>query len=253
MSVSLKTVVDWCDQRTRRRSVADFKGSANGLQFANRGTVSKIGAAVDATLPAFKAAAEQGVDLLIVHHGMLWRPPLPVVGPAYDKIRFLVEANLAVYSCHLPLDCHPEIGNNALLARKLGLTVVDWFLPYEGTPVAAKIDPEGLTVDELARRMKQLFPTSFRMINAGPKRPAGIGILTGSGQSSLDHLNAAGIDTLLTGELKQDSYGFAMENGLNLLLGGHYATETFGVDALANEAATRFELPKSFIPLDCPL
>jgi putative NIF3 family GTP cyclohydrolase 1 type 2 len=125
----LVDLVAYCDKRTRRTSFEDAPGAFNGLQIANRGVVTKIGAAVDAGLIPFQRAVAAEVDFLIVHHGMYWDMPRPLTGPVYDRVATLVEGNCAVYSNHLPLDSHPTIGNNALLARELGLKTDRGFMP----------------------------------------------------------------------------------------------------------------------------
>src|SRR6187401_1659901 len=124
----LADLVRYCDQRTRRSAYKDAPGACNGLQVANSGRVTKIGAAVDAGLLPFQHAVAAGVDFLIVHHGMYWDMPRPLVGSTYDKVGTLVRGNCALYSSHLPLDGHPQIGNNALLARQLGLKPARPFL-----------------------------------------------------------------------------------------------------------------------------
>lgn len=250
--VPLKELVHFCDGRSRRHEVTDFPGAVNGLQFGKRSPVRKIGAAVDAGLVPFREAARQGVDFLIVHHGLFWHPQQPVTGVVYEKYRVLMENDIAVYSCHLPLDAHPEIGNNALLAAALDLPVEDWFLPHEGVPMAA-LCKGGIPRKELGVRLRTLFPDTFVAMEFGSEEPERVAILTGSGRSALGALAAAGCDTLITGELRQEHYNAAQENGWNLYPCGHYATEVFGVSALAREAATRFDLPFSFIATGCPL
>lgn len=249
---TLDTVVNFCDARTRHTEIEDFPGAENGLQFANNGTVTRIGAAVDAGLEPFRLAAEAGVDFLIVHHGLFWRSTQPVTGVLYDKYRLLFENNLAVYGSHLPLDAHPEIGNNALLAKALGLRVERFFLEHAGTPIAALAKaPESRAA--LTERLSALFPQSFQAIEYGSEQPKCIAILTGSGRSALDYLEEAGTDTLITGELRQEHFNLAQERRLNLYPCGHYATETFGVCALAQEVAEHFGLPWQFLPMPCPL
>lgn len=248
----LKTVVDFCNERVNLAHVADFEGARNGLQFENNGTVTKIGAAVDAGLVPFRLAAERGVDFLIVHHGMFWNPPLPFTGVNREKLRVLFEHNLAVYGSHLPLDAHPQIGNNALLARELELEIIGTFLPYESVDIAVKAAATP-SRDALRERLEKLFPKGVTAIEEGPLKPSAIGILTGSGRSAIPHLAAQGIDTFITGELKQEHFNLAQEQGLNIYLGGHYATEVFGVRALAAEVAAKFGLPWEFIATECPL
>lgn len=247
---ALSEIVTACDEWTRRSEIADFPGAENGLQLENPGTVTKIGAAVDAGLVPIREALERKIDLLICHHGLFWNPPVPLVGPAYRKIAEAVQGGLALYSSHLPLDAHPEIGNNALLARALDLPVIDSFLPYEGTPIG--LVTEGLALEDLKTRLKQLFPHTHTFITFGDPHPARIAILTGSGASALGAL-PPGVDTLITGELKQHHFNLAQENGLNLLLGGHYATEVFGVKALARKASQSFNVQWEFIDTACPL
>lgn len=251
MAAALTDVLRFLDDRSRRREVADFPGAENGLQLENNGQVTRLGAAVDAGLEPFRMAASRGIDLLIVHHGLFWNPVTRFTGPTYQKLAVAVRANLAVYSCHLPLDAHPEIGNNALLAKALGLETERWFLPYEGTPIGL-VARGGLARADIRERLRATLGTCTAM-EFGPERPESIGILTGSGRSALPHLKAAGVDTLITGELRQEHFNFAQEHGLNLYLAGHYATETFGVRALAAEAAARFKLDWEFLDTGCPL
>lgn len=248
----LKAIVAFCNEQVNLAQVADFEGACNGLQFENNGTVTKIGAAVDAGLVPFRLAAERGVDFLIVHHGMFWNPPRPFTGSNREKLRILFDANLAVYGSHLPLDAHPQLGNNALLARELGLEVLGTFLPYQGVDIAVKAAAPGDRT-ELKGRLQKLFPQTLIAIEEGPQQPSAVGILTGSGRSAVPHLAAQGIDTFITGELKQEHFNMAQEMGLNIYLGGHYATEVFGVRALAAQVAAKFGLPWEFIATKCPL
>jgi dinuclear metal center YbgI/SA1388 family protein len=252
-TAALDALVTFCDERSRRRHVKDFPGSVNGLQFAKHGPVRKIAAAVDAGLVPFQEAARIGADFLIVHHGLFWHPQQPVTDVIYEKYRVLLENDIAVYSCHLPLDAHQEIGNNAVLARELGLPVERWFLEYEGVPIAALCDTRAVSRAELAARLRMLFPRTYTGIEFGSETPARVAILTGSGRSALDALAAADCDTLITGELRQEHFNIAQERRWNLYPCGHYATETFGVAALAAEAAAKFGLPYEIISTGCPL
>lgn len=250
--VELEKVVSFCDRRTRRKEITDFPPAHNGLQIENNGMVTKIGAAVDAGEKPFEAATSQGIDFLIVHHGLYWVPPVPLTGAAYRKVRNAVEKNLAVYGSHLPLDCHPEIGNNALLAKALELTRIETFLPYEGTNIGL-VTTAPPDRNELKKRLERLFPGGVVAIEEGSVRPQKIAILTGSGSSAVEHLSSIGVDTLITGELKQHFFNIAQEEKLNLYTCGHYRTETFGVRALAEEAAKYFNLPCEFVATECPL
>jgi dinuclear metal center YbgI/SA1388 family protein len=249
----LSDIVAFCDTRTRRAEIKDFDGSHNGLQIENNGEVTKIAAAVDAGQLPFEAAIAAGVDFLICHHGLYWNAPIPLTGSSYRKVKTALDGNLAVYGAHLPLDCHPEIGNNALLADALGLAKVGTFLNFEGTDIAIIAQGPSGGRAELAANLKQLFPDTYQGIEYGSAQPKRIGILTGSGQSAVPHLQASGIDTLITGELRQHHFNMAQELGLNLYPCGHYATEVFGVKALAQEVAEKFGLEVTFIEQPCLL
>ena len=250
---TLQEIVSFCDQRTRKSEIKDFDGAHNGLQVENSGEVTKIGAAVDAGQLPFEMAMAAGIDFLICHHGLFWTPPVPLTGTSYRKVKTALDGNLAVYGAHLPLDCHPEIGNNALLAKELGLERIGSFLPYEGNEMATIAAGPAGGRDELNYKLKALFPKTYQGIEYGSEHPERIGILTGSGQSAVAHLKANGIDTLITGELRQHHFNMAQELSLNLYPCGHYATEVFGVKALAAEVAEKFGLDWEFIEQPCLL
>jgi dinuclear metal center YbgI/SA1388 family protein len=249
---TLDQIVAYCDRRVRVRDIADFPGALNGLQAANSGRVTKIGAAVDAGAGPFALAAKAGVNFLIVHHGMFWDGAQPFIGPNRARLKTLLDADCAVYSSHLPLDAHPKIGNNALMAKALELKVSGWGIPYQGTPIAALVN-QAPTRDLLKKKLEKLFPRGVMAIEFGPRQPRRLAIISGSGSSCVAHLRAAGADTLVTGELKQSAFNAAQELGLNLYICGHYATEVFGVCALAKECAARFRLPWEFLDTGCPL
>jgi len=248
---TLSELVDTCDQRTRRAAFKDAPGAFNGLQVANNGRVTKIGAAVDAGLVPFQKAVAAGVDFLIVHHGMFWDMPRPLTGPVYERVATLVRGNCALYSNHLPLDAHPEIGNNALIARQLGLTPARGFLLREGEAIGliatGAPDRAGLRA-----KLEKLYPRVIAL-EFGPAQPAQIGLCSGSGNSAVPELAREGVDTLVTGELREEWFNVAQEQRLNLYLCGHYATEVHGVKALAAELGAKFGLPWEFIATENPL
>jgi dinuclear metal center YbgI/SA1388 family protein len=245
-------IVEYCNKRTGLPDFPDFPGAFNGLQVENNGQITRIGAAVDAGLIPFQKAVTEKVDFLIVHHGMYWDQPKPLTGPNYQKVKTLLDGNCALYSCHLPLDSHAEIGNSALLAQKLELSSTRTFAPYEGRDIGL-IVKNPFTRSQLKERLSSLFPKGTTTIEYGSDQPKEIGIVTGSGSSVIPLLRASGIDTLITGELKQNFFNDAQEENLNLYCCGHYATETFGISALAEELAKKFNIPWQFIPTECPL
>jgi dinuclear metal center YbgI/SA1388 family protein len=248
---SLQQLVDYSDKRTRRTAFKDFPGAHNGLQVANDGRVTKIGAAVDAGLVPFEQAVERGIDFLVVHHGLFWGGVQPLTGHVYGRFSALVRGNCAVYSSHLPLDAHEEIGNNALLARQLGLKAKRPFHFHENEPIGW-IAPSKFKRSQLCARLEELYPRVV-IIDCGSAAPKQIAFCSGSGNSAVAKLADSGVDTLITGELREEWFNYAQENHLNLICCGHYATEMHGVKALAAELAKKFHLPWEFIETDNPL
>jgi len=250
MEPSLETLTDYCDHRTRRSEFKDAAGAWNGLQVANDGRVSRIGAAVDAGLIPFQQAVSRGVDFLIVHHGMYWDMPKPLTGPTHAKVATLIRGNCALYSNHLPLDAHPEIGNNALLARQLGLVRARGFLPNEGGDIGL-ITSNTRPRSEIRACLERLYPRVIA-VEYGADTPVEIAFCSGSGNSALAALPPSGVDTLVTGELREEWFNVAQERRLNLYVCGHYATEVHAVRALAAELAEKFGLPWEFIATENP-
>ena len=248
---ALTEITAYCDRRTRGAEFQDAPGACNGLQVANDGRVTKIGAAVDAGVAPFQQAVAAGVDFLIVHHGMYWDMPRPLTGPAYERVAALIKGNCALYSSHLPLDAHPEIGNNALLARQLGLAPARGFFPNAGGDIgviAANASPRSA----LRAKLEALYPRVIA-IECGAEAPHEIAFCSGSGNGALAALAGTGVDTLVTGELREEHFNRAQEERLNLYLCGHYATEVHAVQALAAELGETFDLPWEFIGTDNPL
>ncbi|PTY01369.1 Nif3-like dinuclear metal center hexameric protein [Verrucomicrobia bacterium LW23] len=242
----------------KHREIGDYPGAHNGLQMENRtGTVTRIAAAVDSHERVLQRTASTGADLLLVHHGMLWSAGGPCTGAAFRKARTCLDANLAVFSSHLPLDAHDQLGNNALLARAIGLPSPQPFFVEKGTPIGRRAEVDW-SLDELLDRLGIALGGEPLIVHAsGPgdtleesiaaTRVRRIGIITGGAGNSLREVAAEGIDTFVTGEGRHDSFGTAVELGVTLLYGGHYATETFGVKALAEHVAERFGLPWEFV------
>jgi len=249
---TLSELVSYCDRRTRRDDFKDAPAAWNGLQVANDGRVTRIGAAVDAGLVPFQKAVAAGVDFLIVHHGMYWDMPRPLTGPAYERVATLVRGNCALYSSHLPLDGHPELGNNALLARQLGLKPDRPFLPQDGGVCVGWIAAASGRRSVLRQRLEGLY-TRVIALEYGSAAPKAVAFCSGGGNSAVPELKREGVDTLVTGELREEWFNVAQEEKLNLYLCGHYATEVHGVKALAAELSAKFDLPWKFIATENPL
>jgi dinuclear metal center YbgI/SA1388 family protein len=246
MSVELVQLVEYLDSYLSIAAIPDSRNALNGLQVEAAGPVEKLGVAVDATAASIAAAAIEGCDLLVVHHGLFWSGNLPVTGRRYRRLRGLLENGMALYSAHLPLDVHPEVGNNAVLARELGIDSRGRFGSYEGIELGVWGEL-GLTREALCARLDDLLGGRVKLIPGGPEKLMRVGVLTGGGGGFIGDAVAAGLDALVTGEGSHHTYFDAFEGGLNVYYGGHYATETWGVRALAAHLEERFGLAWTFI------
>lgn len=243
----LDTLVRYLDDYLRvAEEVADAPEALNGLQVGNSGEVTRLAAAVDLCEATVRLAAEQRADCLLVHHGLFWGGLRSVVGPAYRRLAGLIQGNIALYSAHLPLDRHPEIGNNILLARALGITVRGEFGSYHGAPIGVWGDVTG-TREDVSRSLKKVLGVAPRLLPFGPERVQRVGIVTGAGGSLIPQAAAAGLDTYITGEGQHWTFFDAEELGINVFFAGHYATETVGVKALAEHVSKKFALPWAFL------
>jgi dinuclear metal center YbgI/SA1388 family protein len=242
----LFSIVDYLDALLDLRGFEDYPNAFNGLQLESAGRVTKIGAAVDSGIRTIDMAVAERVDLLLVHHGLFWGGLTPICGAAYRKLAKAIRAGLAIYSAHLPLDAHPEIGNNVLLAADLGLTPLAPFFPFKGRPVgySAVVD---MDYSSLLARVEKRFGEPVWNCHAGPDRVRNIGIVTGGAGAELGLAKAAGVDTFVTGEGPHHTFALAEDLGINLIYAGHYATETSGVKALAERVAGEFDLPWVFL------
>jgi dinuclear metal center YbgI/SA1388 family protein len=245
-NVPLQQLVRYCDRLLSTPEVDDYDGAANGLQVANLGGVGRIAATVDASLATVRLAISAKADLLLVHHGLFWGPSHPWTGKRYELLHYLLEADLAVYSSHLPLDLHPRLGNNARLCAALGLKDLKPFFFDHGRFIGFKGATKADRGD-LATRLEKATGSPPRVIPGGPKVCRRVGVVTGGAGSELRKAAAEGVDTFITGEGPHWTYALAEELGINVLYGGHYATETFGVKALAAHLSAKFKVPWQFL------
>jgi dinuclear metal center YbgI/SA1388 family protein len=246
--VKLESLLQYIGEYLAVEGHPDYSGALNGLQVGGPDEVRKLAVAVDASEASILAAIEGGADLLIVHHGLFWGGPSPLTGPHLRRIRALLENDLALYSCHLPLDGHPEVGNSALLGRALGLELEGRFAAYEGAEIGWHGRPEeSIDLSELISRAEAVLGGPVHAIPGGGERIERVGVVTGGGASFIEEAVGLGLDALVTGEGTHHSHFDAMELGLHVIFGGHYATETFGVRALGDHLAERFGLDCDFI------
>lgn len=244
--VSLDQLVAYLDGELKTASIQDYPGAMNGLQLSNRGQVGRIVAAVDATLPVIEAAAAGGPGLLLVHHGMFWQGVQPVTGAFYKKLKIAMEADLAIYSSHLPLDVHPVFGNNVLLAKCIGLKATESFFDHKGVMIGLRGQWEG-SRSSLAETLSEVLGGPVHLCPGGPEMVSEVGLITGGAGSEVVKVAAAGLNCFVTGEGPHWSYPLAEELGVNLFYGGHYATETFGVKAISAAVADAFAIGWNFL------
>lgn len=249
-AVPLREVVAYLDDYLDVGSTPDYPGALNGLQVEGPGPVRRVVAAVDASEAAVREAAAWPADLLLVHHGIFWDGLQPLTGRLFRKVEALIKGRTALYSVHLPLDAHPEVGNSAVLARALGLAEPSPFGEYKGSAVGwmGEIGAPVLA-EELAAKMQAVLDGPVRVLPGGPERIARIAVVTGAGASMLGEAAARGLDGLVTGEAQHHHAIEAAERGVTLFLGGHYATETWGVKAVAAKLQERFGVETMFTDL----
>ena len=227
----------------------------NGLQVAGAEEVRVVATGVTAGLELFERAATAGAQLVLCHHGLFWDFHPRTVGPPMKRrLRTLFESDMSLVGYHLPLDAHPEVGNNALACRALGLERSEPFGLYRGRPIGwVGRSPEGVPFEELRERCRTAFGQEPFAWDAGPERVRSLGIVTGAAASAFGEAVASGLDGLLTGEPAEHVMADAREAGVHFLAGGHYATEVSGVRRLGDLLAERFDLVHEFIPVPNPI
>jgi dinuclear metal center YbgI/SA1388 family protein len=261
--VPLADLTQYLDEYLRIREVPDERNAVNGLQVENSGVIGSIVAAVDASLatiqgvvagfagPAVSKPRRSAAPLILAHHGLFWDGNVPITGRRYKRVATLLQHDVALYAAHIPLDLHPEVGNNVVLAERLGMEVEGWFGDYRGSPLGVWGQAHGslLTRDGLVSEVNRAlgtFAPGARLVAGGPERVSRIGIITGGAGNMIAEARSAGLDTYITGEGPHHTYFDAMEWGLNVVYAGHYATETLGVQALASHLGERFDLEWEF-------
>lgn len=243
----LRAIVEYANAELRVDEIADWPNALNGLQIENSGRVTKIGAAVDASTRALESAAAHGIDLLVVHHGLFWPGLQTVTGALRRQLQIGFEKDIALYSAHLPLDVHAEFGNNAQLMRALRIANAAPFFPWKNTLLGYRADV-GLTRDELVERLR-VIGLQTKSVAAGPPDVRSLGVITGGAGGEIFEVAKLGIDTFITGEAPHWAAVAAHELNINLIIAGHYATETFGVRTFAEHLGAKFNIPHRFIDL----
>lgn len=250
----LDNIIDYLDGLLVPGSFQDY--GPNGLQVPGPDDVQTVVTGVSASAELFERAAAHDADLVLVHHGLFWSgAPLALTASAKRRLQLLFEHDMALAAYHLPLDGHPEVGNNALIADGLGCSSHEPFALHRGATigVAAHFDGEGIRSSELVGRVTRLTGRDPLCFLAGPARVRTIGIVSGAGADHLGEAVGAGLDAFLTGEPAERVMTHAQEEGIHFLAAGHYATETFGVRRLGDLLSERFQIGHVFVDVPNPI
>ena len=250
----LANLLDYLDELLTPGSFSDF--GPNGLQVPGPDRIESVVTGVSAGEELFRRAAQRGADLVLVHHGLFWSgAPLALTPAAKRRLALLFEHDMALAAYHLPLDAHPEVGNNALLAAGLGCAAHEPFGLHKGMAigVAGRFDGDGISPLELVSRARELTGREPLAFLGGPERVRTIGIVSGGGSGWLGDSIAAGHDAFLTGEPVERVMNQATDEGIHYLAAGHYATETFGVRRLGELLAERFGIVHEFLDVPNPI
>lgn len=225
--------------------------SLNGLQVEGGPHVRALAFAVDTSLETIRMCRENGANMLIVHHGLFWGKPLAITGSHRSRVKTLLDDGISLYAAHLPLDFHPVLGHNAMLAVKLGLQSTGPLAVEKGLPIGLIASAsQAFERNDFIARLDSLLETHSQVLPFGPDTIEHIGICSGGGAKMLTEPLSRRIDTFITGEASHTIYHFAREWGVNVIFAGHYATETPGLKALSDHLSARFSLAVSF--LDAP-
>jgi dinuclear metal center YbgI/SA1388 family protein len=247
----LKELDDWLRQRFAIDAMQKSDPGMNGVQVGRLDKeVTRVAFAVDACMESFKRAAAWQADLLLVHHGLYWGGAYPLCGPAYDRIECLVKNNLALYAMHLPLDAHPELGNNIGLARQLGLADILPFGTWRGASIGFKGTlPTPLRIEEVVIKVFGDWRATLGSLPFGKEHNRTVGIVSGGATDEVDQAIAEGLDLFITGDSDHTLYHRCLEAGINVIFGGHYQTEIWGVSQLARHLRAETGLETCFIDL----
>ena len=239
-------LVAYLDDLLTISTIADY--GPQGLQIEGREDVNKLAVGVDAAHATIDGALAAGADMLIVHHGIFWGPPKRIAGAFGYKVRRFIEADLNLYAAHLALDAHPTLGNNAELCRLLALTPTGGYFNFKGLDVGIIAEPDkAISFEALTVRFADALQPPLKVDASGPEMVRKVAVCSGDAARSLEEAFDLGCDTLITGELDYTMAHAPEELGMNVIYGGHYATETLGVQALARHLQDVFGLPWVFV------
>lgn len=247
--MQLAELAEYLDTYLDVASTAGIDRSLNGVQVGRSdGPVGRVAVAVDACLQTIERAGDWGADLLLVHHGLFWGTPLAVNGTHYRRVKALLDNDLALYACHLPLDRHPDVGNNAVMARELGLSNLQPFGVYHGIPIGWKgLLPQASTIETVCTRLFGSPDAVIGVLPFGPEQVRSVGIVSGGAPDEVDQAIDEDLDLFVTGDASHTIYHRCLEAGISVVFGGHYQTETRGVRAVAERLTAELSLTTEFI------
>jgi len=248
--MKLKEIVKFLDEYLK---VSDFQDDSwNGLQVEGPEEVKRIATSVDASFKTFERARQWGAQLLLVHHGLFWGKPLPLVGVDFSRIEALIKNGIGLYACHLPLDAHPEVGNNAVLSRMLNLKDVEPFGYYKGTQIGcAGVLSQPLTLEEIKKILEDKLNQKVQVWDFGKKEIRSVAIVSGEAGSIMKE-GLGKYDLLLTGGTGLSLFRLVEDASQSIIFAGHYATETVGVKAVGELLSSRFSLKHTFLDVPSP-
>lgn len=226
--------------------------SLNGIQVQNskpsETQIKKIGFSVDASIETIEIAIKENVQMLFVHHGLFWKKPLTITGIHYDRISKLLLNDIVLYGVHLPLDAHEFLGNNAQFAKSLEFEDTKPFGEYEGKLIGVKGNySKKIKFSSLVERIKSLGDTPLHIFSFGKEEIKTVGIISGSGGNELSQAIRENLDVYITGDIKYENYNEAKDSKINLIVCGHYFSETFGVKAIMNKINEEMDIQTVFI------
>lgn len=244
--MELSQLTEYLDDYLNIAACPDVPVALNGLQVEGTRDVNNVATATDACTATIREAIDRDADLMIVHHGLFWGGLQPFTGTRMRPFKALIENGVALYSAHVPLDIHPEVGNNAVLLRQLGFEPTGQFGDDEDLEIGLSVDVD-IRRHDLIGRVQSVLGDHVIAIGKGPDRIQKLGLITGGAGKYIHEAHERGFDAFITGEAKHPEAVAAEEYGVNMVLGGHYATETFGPHALGEHLSERFNLAHTFI------
>ena len=253
--MKLTELTAYLSSRLELEAYESIDESLNGLQVGRADKdVRKVVCAVDASLATFQAAVETGADAIFVHHGLFWGQSLAITGAHYARIALLLSQDIALLAAHLPLDAHPVLGNNATIARLVGVVDPQPFGVYHGRSIGYQgVLEVPLTAEEICSRLGLSEETGLHVLPFGRQPIRTVGIVSGGAAREVQEAIELGLDAYITGEASHTMYPVCQEAGITMICGGHYATEVFGVQQVAKELSEKFGLETSFLALPTAL